>query len=67
MKIGRVRARIFLRSLYAEQSFPKSPVNNRNSRAFHTSKPLAVVRPFLLSDIGEGREARSRFPYLDAY
>lgn len=33
-------------------------INNR--RAFHTSRCLAVIRPFLLSDIGEGGNTVSR-------
>ena len=29
------------------------------ARPFHTSSPLAVIKPFLLSDIGEGKSGCS--------
>lgn len=57
MRSGRGFARVILRSLNAGESFPRTTVNKRHSRAFRASKRLAIIRPFLLSDIGEGGAA----------
>ncbi len=60
MQLGRVCALVNPRSLNAGQYLPRTTVNKRLRGAFHASKHLATIRPFLLSDIGEGGAAKSR-------
>lgn len=65
MAFRRGYAQKLLRPLKAGQHVPRTNVNNGHSRAFHASKRFAIVRPFLLSDIGEGGGAGSNFLSLE--